>query len=162
MKLTMTKNLTLEHLIHAVRIGVAGVLSIYAARLFRLPQGYWAAISAFVVMGTDVGTTVKASRDRLIGTAIGAITGAVFVVCGGSHLLWFGLAVTVTALLCETLGLGQNYRLACVTVAIIMLIDTSASPWPKAIHRFLEVALGIVVALIVLAVPLRRKAENSS
>jgi uncharacterized membrane protein YccC len=67
-----------EKLWQALRIGVAGVLSICTASLFRLPQGYWAAISAFVVLGSDVKTTVRASGERLIGTAIGALAGAVF------------------------------------------------------------------------------------
>jgi uncharacterized membrane protein YccC len=68
-----------QRIAHAAKIGVAGVVSILAAKLFKLPQGYWAAISAFVVMGSDVGATVVASRDRLIGTAIGAALGAAFV-----------------------------------------------------------------------------------
>lgn len=142
-----------KHTVHAVKIGVAGVVSILAARLLKLPQGYWAAFSAFVVMGTDVGTTFAASRDRLIGTAIGAILGAVFVALLGDHLLWFGAAVAATVLICESLGLGQSYRLACVTVAIVMLINTAGSPWKSAAYRFVEVALGIVVALLISALP---------
>jgi uncharacterized membrane protein YccC len=135
------------------QIGVAGVVSIVAAGLLRLPQGYWAAISAFVVMGTDVGTTIPASRDRLIGTGIGAVLGAVFATFWGVHLVSFGIAVAATALVCESLGFGQNYRMACVTVAIVMLIKTPVSPWKASTHRFLEVALGIVVALVISALP---------
>jgi uncharacterized membrane protein YccC len=142
-----------EKLVQALRIGVAGIISIYLANLFQLPQGYWAAISAFVVLGSDVKTTVRASGERLIGTAIGALAGAVFAYFGGSHLLWFGVAATITVLLCELLGLGQSYRLACVTVTIIMLINSTTSPWNAALNRFLEVALGIVIALILSAVP---------
>jgi hypothetical protein len=92
-------------------------------------------------------------RESFRGTAIGAFTGAVFAYFGGSHLLWFGVAATLTVLLCEVLGLGQSYRLACVTVAIVMLIDRTASPWNTALNRFLEVALGIVIALVLSAVP---------
>jgi uncharacterized membrane protein YgaE (UPF0421/DUF939 family) len=150
-----------EKLAQALRIGVAGILSIYVANLFKLPQGYWAAISAFVVLGSDVKTTVRASGERLMGTAIGALTGAVFAYFWGSHLLWFGVAATLTVLLCELLGLGQSYRLACVTVAIIMLINSTTSPWNAALNRFLEVALGIVIALILSAVPPGRALETA-
>ncbi len=142
-----------RHIAHAVKIGIAGVASIVATKLLKLPQGYWAAISAFVVMGSDVGATVAASRDQLIGTAIGAALGAAFVALWGVHLLWFGVAVAATVLVCESLGLGQSYRLACVTVAIVMLINTAGSPWKSATYRFLEVALGIVVALMISALP---------
>ena len=149
----IVKNAAGQHLAHALKVGIAGVLSILAARMLGLPQGYWAAISAFVVMGSDVGTTVAASRDRLIGTAIGAALGAVFVALGGVHLVWFGVAVAATVLVCESLGLGQSYRLACVTVAIVMLINAAGSPWKTSTYRFLEVALGIVVALLISALP---------
>jgi uncharacterized membrane protein YgaE (UPF0421/DUF939 family) len=150
-----------EKLAQALRIGVAGIVSIYVAGLFRLPQGYWAAISAFVVLGSDVKTTVRASGERLVGTAIGALAGAVFAHFGGSHLLWFGVAATLSVLLCELLGLGQSYRLACVTVAIVMMINRTASPWSTALNRFLEVALGILIALILSAVPPGRTVETA-
>ncbi|MFZ0284183.1 MAG: FUSC family protein, partial [Terriglobales bacterium] len=141
--------------VQAVKVGIAGVVAILAARLLRLPQGYWAAISAFVVMGSDVRETVAASRGRFIGTAIGAALGAVFVIMGGIHLLWFGVAVAATVLICKSLGLGQSYRLACVTVAIVMLTGDAGSPWMISTHRFLEVSLGIVIALIISALPPR-------
>jgi len=149
----MAKKVSRQHIVQAAKIGIAGVVSILAAKLLRLPQGYWAAISAFIVMGSDVGTTLAASRDRLIGTSIGAVLGAVFATFWGVHPVPFGIAVAATALVCESLGFGQNYRLACVTVAIVMLINTAVSPWKASTYRFLEVALGIMVALLITALP---------
>src|SRR5262249_7000358 len=49
------------------------------------------------------------------------------------------------------LGLLESYRLACATVAIVMLTVRPGSPWFVALHRFLDVALGIVVAVLVTA-----------
>ena len=131
-------NPMLSRLPQAIKVGIAGVAALYAAEFLRLPQSYWAAISAFVVMGSDVTTTVVASRDRLIGTALGAVGGALFVVLWGSHLWSFGLAAVLLVLLCATLGLEQSYRLACVTMAIVMLIHTGGSPWSIALYRFLK------------------------
>jgi uncharacterized membrane protein YccC len=83
--------LTFELVVHAVKSAIAGAGALYIAEIVQLPQGYWAAISALVVMGADVGETFKASRDRLIGTAVGAVTGGFspsseHVICYGS--LW--------------------------------------------------------------------------
>ncbi len=136
------QNLTNSHIALAVKTAVTAVLSIYAANLLHLPQGYWGAMSAIVVMQSEVGATVSASRDRLIGTAIGAVAGALFGTLG-SNVLWLGLASTLTILICPVLGLEQSYLLACVTVAIIMLVWAPGPPWSTAIHRFLEVELGI-------------------
>jgi hypothetical protein len=80
-----------------------------------------------VVMQSEVGATVSASRDRLIGTAIGAVAGALFGMLG-SNVLWFGLASTLTILSCHVLGLEQSYLLARVTVAIIMLVWAPEPP----------------------------------
>jgi hypothetical protein len=84
----MVKKAVGRHIIHAVKIGLAGVVSILVARLLRLPQGNWAAISAFVVMGSDVGKAIAASRNRLIGTAIGQHWEQSFSHCQG--LAWCG------------------------------------------------------------------------
>jgi uncharacterized membrane protein YgaE (UPF0421/DUF939 family) len=137
----------------AVKIGVAGALSIYVADLLKLPQNCWAAISAFVVIGTDFGTTGTASRSRLIETVVGAVVGTLFAMFSGGHLFWFGMAAAVTVLVCQSLGLGRRYRIACVTVAIVMIVNNPGSPWHAAVARLLEVALGAVVALAVSALP---------
>jgi len=133
----------------AVATGIAGALSLYAARFLKLPQGYWAAISSFIVLQSNVAATLSAARGRMIGTAIGAVIGAIFVRYVGSHPLWLGLAVVLTVLLCQGLGLEDSYRLACVTVAIVMIVNSANSAWVTAGDRFLEVSLGIIVALVV-------------
>ena len=136
----------------AVATGVAGALSLYAARFLKLPQGYWAAISSFIVLQSNVAATLSAARGRMIGTAIGAVVGAIFVRYVGVHPLWLGLAVVFTVLLCQGLGLEDSYRLACVTVAIVMIIHSTNSAWATAGYRFLEVSLGIIVAVVVAAI----------
>ena len=150
------RNLTSIHVTQSLKTAVASAAAAYAASLLKLPQGYWAAISAIVVMQSEVGATFTVSRNRLIGTAIGACLGALFVPFAEGRLVWFGVTVAVTVLVCQFLGLEQSYRLACVTVAIVMLINPGNSPWPVALHRFEEVALGIVIALVVTAIPVSR------
>jgi uncharacterized membrane protein YgaE (UPF0421/DUF939 family) len=145
----VSKNLTRAGLELAIATGIAGIVSLAAAKLLRLPQGYWAPISSFIVLQSNVAGTLSAARNRLVGTAIGAVIGAVFVRYVGTHPLWLGLAVMLTVLLCQAFGLEDSYRLACVTVAIVMLIGSARSAWVTAGFRFLEVALGIVVAVVV-------------
>ena len=43
------------------------------------------------------------------------------------------------------------YRYASITLTIIVLIPRSGAPWIIALHRFLEVSVGIIVALAVVA-----------
>jgi uncharacterized membrane protein YccC len=139
----------LESAKQAIKTAVAGLISLYLTTIFQLPQGYWAAITALIVMQSNVGATLSASRTRLAGTAVGAVVGGVFVGMFGMSALGFALAVTIAFFVCDLLRLGESQRLATVTVAIIMLIPHTSAAWVIALHRFTEVALGILVALVV-------------
>jgi uncharacterized membrane protein YgaE (UPF0421/DUF939 family) len=143
------KIVSLASLKHAVKTGLAAVLAYYLARFLRLPESYWAAISAIIVMYSDVSSTVKASGYRLIGTAIGVMVGAAFAALFGQQLWTFGLAVAITVFICGLLGFAEAARLAGVAVVIVMLTGNSAHPWVVALHRFLEVSFGIVIAVLV-------------
>jgi len=145
----LSRAAALESAKQAVKTAIAGVISISVTNLFHLPEGYWAAISALIVMQSNVGATLNASRTRLAGTAVGALVGGLFVAVFGTGILGFALAVTIAFLLCDLLHLAESQRLATVTVAIIMLIGRASSAWVVAVHRFAEVALGILIALLV-------------
>jgi uncharacterized membrane protein YgaE (UPF0421/DUF939 family) len=54
------------------------VRSLYLAQFLKLPESYWAAITAIIVMYSDVSRTLKASAYRLVGTAIGVTIGGAF------------------------------------------------------------------------------------
>lgn len=134
---------------HAAKTGLAAVLSLYLARFLHLPESYWAAISAIIVMYSDVSRTRKASGFRLVGTAIGVSVGGAFAALFGQNVWAFGAAVTLTVLICAMMGFAEAARLAGVAVAIVMLVGHPGSPWTTALHRFLEVSFGIVIAVLV-------------
>ena len=133
----------------AFKSALAAVLCLWLGQLFHLSHSYWAAISAIVVMGSDSAVTLTSARDRLIGTAIGALVGwGTFYVWHGSYLM-YGAAVLVCLLACSLLEYEKAGRLAAVAVTIIVLIQHEGGPRAAAIARFLEVSLGILVALAV-------------
>jgi uncharacterized membrane protein YgaE (UPF0421/DUF939 family) len=133
----------------AIKTGIAGALAIFLSKFLRLPEGYWAAISAVIVMQSNLGAALRDSWARIAATAIGAAVSIPFMVFSGANLLAFGIAVTTTVLLCSILNLQPGCRLASATVGIVMLINRVERPWILAAHRFLGVSLGIVVALLV-------------
>jgi uncharacterized membrane protein YccC len=147
-------------LVLAAKTAMAAGICYWLARLVGLQDGYWGSISAIIVLQSNVGSTVTASRDRLIGTLIGAAFGAVFSLFGEG--LWPYLAAVITAMVtCSLLGLKNSSRLAAVTVTILMLVHRTGSNWTMPLHRVLEVLLGIVVALGVstLVLPSQAKAR---
>ncbi len=141
---------TLEH---AARTAVAAVLSYLAARLFGLPEAYWATISTFIVMQSTLGAALPVSVQRFAGTGLGALVGATMVTFFGAHLWAFGVAVFLIGVLCAVLRIERSaYRYACITLAIVMLVTRSTGVWRIAMHRFFEVSLGITVGLMLSAV----------
>jgi uncharacterized membrane protein YgaE (UPF0421/DUF939 family) len=132
-----------------IRTALAAVLASWIAGLLHLPGGYWAAISAIVVMQSEVGATVMASRDRLAGTAMGAVVGLLTSFVWHHSILMFGLAVLLVMMLCTALHYKNAGRLGGVTVAIIVLIPYPGPLWHIALQRFLEVSLGILISLFV-------------
>jgi len=100
-------------------------------------------------MQSSIGATVGASWNRLAGTAIGASLAAAFASLWGTDVVAFGVAVALTVWVCSSLGLMDSYRLASVTVAVVMLFERESSYAVVAVRRFLEVAVGIVVSLVV-------------
>jgi uncharacterized membrane protein YgaE (UPF0421/DUF939 family) len=138
--------------VHSVRTAVAAVLSLLVARLVGLPEAYWASISTLIVMQSTLTASLPLSVQRFVGTALGAVCGGLLATHFAGNIPAFGAALLVIGLLCSAFHVERTaYRYACVTLAIIMLIPRTNNPWVVAGHRFLEVSIGIVVALIVTA-----------
>ena len=54
-------------LIHAAKTALAAALCWWIAMRFGLHDGYWGAISAIIVLQSNFGATISASRDRILG-----------------------------------------------------------------------------------------------
>jgi len=138
---------------HAARTAVAATLSISIAWLLQLPEAYWAAIATVVVMESNLGSTLPLALQRIVASALGASVGVIESTYFRQNLVAFGFAIFLLGLLSLTFRVEKTgYRYACITLAIIVLIPRSDAPWIIAIHRFIEVSVGILVALAVVAV----------
>lgn len=151
---------------HALKTGLAAAIAAAIYLGLRLDHGYWAVVSAVVVMQANIGASFKASWARLVGTALGAFIGALLAAlgnalapaelqpgtssAGGIALMaaFAGFGVALTCAICVLLKLQDALRLAGVTCAVVLLLFY-ATPWVSAFERTLDVSIGIVVALAV-------------
>jgi uncharacterized membrane protein YccC len=141
-----------NEIVHAVRTAIAAVASLLVARLFRLPEAYWAAIATLIVMQSTLGAAWVVSKDRLAGTALGAAAGAVLATYAGSNVAAFGVGLFALGVLCAILRIERSaYRYAGITLVIVMLIAGTQSAWIVALHRFVEISVGLAVGLILTA-----------
>jgi uncharacterized membrane protein YccC len=150
---TIRLGLTREALFHSARTAVAAVLSLLLARALSLPEFYWAPISTIVIL-LSPSDPFTLAWQRFAGTALGAAVGA--LIATFVHVNWmvygwmvYGAGILLCGLLSALLRLGGAYRFAAITLSIVLLIAHAAPPWVVAYHRFVEVSLGIAVALLV-------------
>ncbi len=148
--------------VHSARTAVAVVVSVLAARLFRLPEAYWAAITTLVITQSSLGAALTVSWQRFVGTVLGAVVGAMVASHFGPHLLVFGTSVFILGLLCHVARADRSaYRFGGVTLAIVLLVPRTGPAWQIAFHRFAEVSVGIGVALLLTVVWPEREATPS-
>jgi len=136
-------------LLHSARTAVAALASLLVARLFRLPEAYWAPITTWVITQSSLGAALAVSWQRFVGTALGAVVGAIAASYFEPHALVFACSVLFLGLICGLLRSDQAcYRFGGITLAIVMLVPRAGPAWQIAFHRFAEVWIGIGVALI--------------
>lgn len=140
-------------LLHAARTAVAAVVSYLVARLFHLSEAYWAPIATLIAMQPTLSAALPGSAQNFTGTAIGALLGAVTALYFPGNVLAFGVDILIVGMLCTVLRIERSaHRFAGVTLVIVMLVTRSTSASSAAMHRFIEVSLGIAVGLILSAV----------
>jgi uncharacterized membrane protein YccC len=136
----------------AVRVTAAAVLAFALANLLGFSHGYWAVITAIIVMQTSVGGSLKAAIDRLLGTMAGALWGAAIAVVV-PHATTTGLAeAMVLAILPLALlaAVKASFKAAPITAFIVLvpLSGQEVAPLTFALDRILEISIGSVVGMV--------------
>jgi uncharacterized membrane protein YgaE (UPF0421/DUF939 family) len=134
-------------LVNSARTSVAAVASVLVARVLRLPEFYWAPISAIVILLSTIDRLTLAWQ-RFAGTALGAALGALVAIFFPPNWIAYGIGIFVCGCLSALLRIGSAYRFAGITFTIVLLIRHDRPPWIVATHRFIEVSLGIAIALL--------------
>jgi uncharacterized membrane protein YccC len=161
----LLRHMPAQALTRALRTAIAATVTAILTRVLNLEQGYWAVFSAILVMQANFGSSIMAGWARLLGTAAGAFLGALAAASSdalmGQGMTQLGGAMFVTIFVCALIAArNENLRLAGLTAAVVISLHEGGaqSAFLVGLNRFLEVGLGIVVALAVsLAWPARAR-----
>jgi uncharacterized membrane protein YgaE (UPF0421/DUF939 family) len=159
----MDLGISREALVNSGRVALAAVLSLLLARMLRLAEFYWAPISTIVILLSTI-DPLTLGWQRFVGTAVGAALGALIATFFPRTWLVYGAGIFLSGILSSLLRIGSAYRFAAITLSIVLLINHDRPPWAVATHRFVEVSLGIAVALLfaqVWRVPPRQSGQRS-
>ncbi|HTC47567.1 MAG TPA: FUSC family protein [Candidatus Aquilonibacter sp.] len=134
--------------IQAARTAVTTVVAMLVAQALKLPEFYWAPISAIVILLSTINPMTLAWQ-RFVGTALGAAIGALTATYFHVNWMVYGVGIFVCGIISALLQIGPAYRFAAITLTIVLLIPHTNAPWIVGVHRFIEVSVGIAVALLV-------------
>jgi uncharacterized membrane protein YgaE (UPF0421/DUF939 family) len=144
----------IDRAIHSIKTVIACLLGFLVAHLLQLNNEQWTIITILVVMCAQprVGALLQKSYMRFLGTLIGGvIAGCTLTIFGADKIaiitvlclaaLWFSYIAESPSILSDAGTIGV------VTVAIILLSPQQSISY--AADRFLEINIGIVIALLV-------------
>jgi uncharacterized membrane protein YccC len=139
------------HLRHGFKTGLAAVLAYIVADLLQLKFGYWAALSAVIVMQVNVADSIRMCWYRFSGTAVGAAMGVVALLVFPATQPMTLLALFLSVGFCAYMTkYNARYRMAAITVSIIVLASMDQPDRiPFALFRFLEIGIGVACAFLV-------------
>ncbi len=140
-----------ENLRYGAQLAIAVIIAYLIPYFLSLPEGFWAVMSALIVMRARTGSTLDEGWGRFKGTLTGTLFGLL-----GVWLHTLGLATTfatlvVIAVLAFVAGLAPALRSAPITALIILSSGGIAGhgPWQVAGLRILEIVIGIGAGLLV-------------
>jgi uncharacterized membrane protein YccC len=117
-----------------------------------------------VIQLTRKDTTSSASL-RVLGSAIGAITSAVYLTFLPFHPIGMGAAIFFTGVICTAFKVPSHGRLAAITVLVVMVtasLDPALSPGLNALLRFAESCIGTAVSVLLVVLWPQRLGHRSS
>lgn len=139
----------------AIAAFVAYLIGFHFTSLFPgyLPKigALWSAISAVVVTQLSRQEAWSSASLRIIGSAIGALTSALYLVIHPFDPFGMALVIFATVLICSAINVPSHARLAAITVMVIMVTASLApklNPLVNALLRFLESCIGTGVAVL--------------
>lgn len=151
MNISKLMHIDRETWLSGLRTAAAGGLTMVVADALSLPQGYWAVISAVIIIQNRIGASLQAAASRVAGTLAGGVVGfAVAMVTPSTPwgtLIGLVLAVGVLGMMAAR---NPSLRVAPVTAAILLVsapshVDVTIS----AAHRMIEILIGCGIGVLV-------------
>jgi uncharacterized membrane protein YccC len=155
---------------YGIKMGLAGILSLFLTQVLRLPHDNWAILTVLVMMSAQyVGSLAVKAILRVLGTIGGAIIGVWLV---GDYtstpmifLPLFFLVLAITSYKFGQIGVRQTpyayYLLGLTTLSVVTNgISTPDQAWQVGIDRAEEILVGSTVALLVSTILWPRSARE--
>ena len=136
---------------HAVRLALAGGLSLLPSHIWQVHHGYWVAVTVIMVLSPRLQTTRQISFQRFAGSLGGALLACAISLAHPTPGLALGISAVFLAAAYATRLAGNAGAFAfCLTPAVILfswLGEPGASSSQVAALRGADTAIGCLIAL---------------
>ncbi|MBZ9778435.1 FUSC family protein [Psychroflexus sp. CAK8W] len=145
------QNLSLDSTLfrHSLRLSFAMLFAYSLGLFFEIQNTYWILLTIIVIMRPSYGLTKERSKDRIIGTIIGAVIAVGIVLLTQNQILYAVLALF--SLIFAFALLQQNYKSAAALITISIVFVYSFIN-PKALEviqfRVIDTFIGAVIAVV--------------
>jgi uncharacterized membrane protein YccC len=133
---------------HALRFAIAIVFAYLLGYFLDIQNTYWILLTIVVIMRPSYGLTKERSKDRIIGTLIGAAI-AVGIVILTQNLVVYAILAIVSLILAFSL-IQQNYKSAAALITIsIVFVYSFINPDAFEViqYRVIDTIIGSVIAV---------------
>ena len=134
---------------HSLRFAIAILFAYCIGYFFEIQNTYWILLTIVVIMRPSYGLTKDRSKDRVIGTLIGAAV-AIGIVLVTQNEIVYGILAVVGLVLAFSL-LQRNYKSAAafVTISIIFVYSfINPDAFEVIQYRVLDTIIGSIIAVI--------------
>jgi uncharacterized membrane protein YccC len=134
---------------HSVRLTVAILFAYWLGVFFDIQNTYWILLTIIVIMRPSYGLTKERSKDRIIGTLLGAAV-AVGIVLLTHNTIVYAVLAFVSFILAFSM-LQQNYKFAAalITISIIFVYSLiNPNAFEVIQYRVIDTIIGATIAVV--------------
>lgn len=134
---------------HSVRLTIALLFAYILGYFLEIQNTYWILLTVIVIMRPSYGLTKERSKDRILGTLIGALI-AVGIVLVTQNVIVYAVLAYISLIFAFSL-IQQNYKSAAalVTISIIFVYSLiNPNAFEVIQYRVLDTIIGSIIAVV--------------
>ncbi|SFI22374.1 Uncharacterized membrane protein YgaE, UPF0421/DUF939 family [Tindallia magadiensis] len=134
--------------LRTIKTSIAVTIGLFAVALLNLESPFFVTIAALIGMQATISDSWVVGRNRMLGTAVGAIFGMLLAIWLPPHPILAGIAVLLLIQLMNLIKTPEAVVISCIVfVAVFMEAGNGAVEY--ALSRLFDTGLGIGIALVV-------------
>ncbi len=134
--------------LRTIKTSIAVTIGLFAVALLNLESPFFVTIAALIGMQPTISDSWVVGRNRMIGTAIGAIFGMVLAIWLPPNPILAGVGVLALIWLMNAIKTPEAVVISCI-VFVAVFVEAGDGAIAYALSRLFDTGLGLGIALVV-------------